>query len=209
MTSGSARKHTEAQVAAHLAQVRAEQAAEERRRRRRVGGLWTIAILVLIGVVTFGLLSSRSATTASASTAPDFTLSTTAGQQVTLSALRGTPVLLYFNEGAGCGSCTQQMAAIEKDPAFAAAGVKVLPVVMNTAAQITPDLIRYGVKSPYLLDDGTISKAYDALGKGMHEGLPGHGFVFIDKAGVQRWQGNYPSMWLAPTELMATIKPYL
>src|SRR5665811_1571960 len=79
------------------------------------------------------------------------------------------------------------MAKIERDPAFTATGIRVLPIVMNTAAQITPDMTRLGVTTPFLLDDGTTSTAYDTLGKGMHEGLPGHGFVLIDAQGVQKW----------------------
>ena len=63
--------------------------------------------------------------------------------------------------------CTQQMALIEQNPGFAEAGITVLPIVMNTAAQIhRPGHLRR--HHPYLLDDGTVSKAYDTLGKGMH-----------------------------------------
>ena len=36
----------------------------------------------------------------------------------------------------------------------------------------------------------------------MHEGLPGHGFVLVDAKGMQRWYGNYPSMWLDPQALL-------
>ncbi len=39
----------------------------------------------------------------------------------------------------------------------------------------------------------------------MHEGLPGHGFVLIDADGMQRWQGNYPSMWLDPADLLDEV----
>ncbi|WP_413451260.1 hypothetical protein AA0Y32_17190 [Georgenia phoenicis] len=65
------------------------------------------------------------------------------------------------------------MAEIEKEPGFPEAGITVLPIVMNTADQIRPDMQRYGA-TPYLLDDGTASQAYDTLGTGMHPGVPGH-----------------------------------
>lgn len=29
-----------------------------------------------------------------------------------------------------------------------------------------------------------------------------HGFVLIDPAGAQLWQGEYPSMWLDPDNLL-------
>lgn len=175
------------------------QAATARRTRR-----WLVLAggIVVVALVAFGLWSAAPTAGDTAATAPDFTLPTTDGGSVTLSALRGKPVILYFNEGAGCGSCTAQMAEIEKHPGFAAAGITVLPIVMNTADQILPDLRTFGVTTPYLLDDGTVSAAYDVLGKGMHEGLPGHGFVLIDAQGIQRWYGNYPSMWLDPDDLL-------
>ena len=131
------------------------------------------------------------------------------GRAVSLSSLRGSPVLLYFSEGAGCDACLIQMNQIERDPAFAAAGITVLPIVMNTAAQITADMTRLEVKTPFLLDDGTVSQAYNTLGKGMHEGLPGHGFVLIDAQGIQKWSAEYPSMWLAPDALMSEVTAHL
>lgn len=178
-----------------------ESARETKRRRlfRVTAGLLTTLIVALIG---FGLWTARPIEGGPSGQAPAFTLPTTAGTTVSLADYRGKPVILYFNEGAGCGSCTQQMALIEQEPGFAAAGITVLPIVMNTAAQIRPDMDRFGITTPYLLDDGTVSKAYDTLDKGMHPGLPGHGFVLIDAAGKQLWHGNYPSMWLNPAELL-------
>lgn len=195
-------KQQQARRQAHAAEIRREQERQSRTLpRRRLLGLAGLAVLV--AVVTFGLWQARPTTNeVSGDAAPGFTLPTTTGQTVSLDDYRGSPVILYFNEGAGCGSCTQQMAEIEKNRGFADAGIVVLPIVMNTAAQIQVDLDAFGVSTPYLLDDGTVSQAYGTLGKGMHAGLPGHGFVLIDADGVQRWQGNYPSMWLDPDDLL-------
>ncbi|PFG44870.1 peroxiredoxin [Georgenia soli] len=185
------------------------QLAEERRtadaKARRIRIAWLLGLLLAVVVVTAGLLSARPEAGEQDHLAPDFTLPTTAGDEVTLSDLRGGPVVIYFNEGAGCASCTVQMAEIEKEPGFAEAGITVLPIVMNTAEQIQPDLTRYGVTTPYLIDDGMVSEAYGVLGTGMHAGLPGHGFVLIDADGVQRWQGEYPSMWLEPAKLLQEV----
>ncbi len=183
--------------------------ARQAKRRWIVRFASIAAAILVVGVVSFGLWSARPTNDSATRQAPAFSLATTAGTTVSLADYRGKPVLLYFNEGAGCGSCTQQMAAIEKDPGFEQAGIAVLPIVMNTAEQIKPDLAQFGVTTPYLLDDGAVSKAYDTLGKGMHEGLPGHGFVLIDADGVQRWQGNYPSMWLDPATLLKEAKSRL
>lgn len=196
---------------AHLHEANLKLARTRRLRRWLAAGI----AVVLVVVVGYALWSARPTSSDGATSAdtyakaPDFTLTTTAGKSITLSSLRGHPVLLYFSEGAGCGACSQQMTAIEQNPGFAAAGVTVLPIVMNTAEQIIPDLEAYGVKTPFLLDDGKVSKAYGVLGKGMHAGLPGHGFVLVDAAGNQRWQAEYPSMWIDPKDLLKEVKARL
>ena len=93
------------------------------------------------------MLSSRPTSSEATRVAPDFTLTDTAGQQVHLADLRGHNVVLYFNEGAGCGACLQQMTSIEQNKAaFDKANITVLPIVMNTREQITADMTQYGVK---------------------------------------------------------------
>jgi peroxiredoxin len=189
--------------------VAALRQADARRRRWRVL-LGVGALAAVVGVVAAMMLSSRPTTSSATRAAPGFTLPTTDGRTVSLADYRGNNVVLYFSEGAGCGSCLQQMGGIEKDQAdFAKAGVTVLPIVMNTRDQIMHDMTTYGVKTPFLLDDGTVSKEYGTLGKGMHAGLPGHSFVLIDKTGTQRWYGEYPSMWLSPSDLLKQVEKHL
>lgn len=208
MTSNAATNRHTATHRAHQDQARAER--ERLARRKRIRRLTTIAITVAaLGLIAFALAKAVPTSESTSSAAPDFTLRTTAGTTVSLSDYRGKPVVLYFNEGAGCEACTVQMAEIEKDAAFQASGITVLPIVMNPAEQIIPDLQQIGVTTPYLLDDGTVSKAYGTLGTGMHEGLPGHGFVLIDKDGLKRWYGNYPSMFVAPAELLKEVRARL
>lgn len=196
MTSGSStRKAREREVA----EARAVAAV----RRRRLTVLATLVVaLVAVAVVTAGLLSARPRQSDAVRVAPDFTLPASDGSQVTLSDLRGRPVLLYFSEGAGCDACLVQMTKIEADPGFADAGITVVPIVMNTAEEINADRERLDVTSPFLLDDGTVSQEYGTLGTGMHAGLPGHGFVLVDAQGNQVWSGDYPSMWVDPADLL-------
>ena len=185
-----------------------QRAAAQTQKRKRTLRLWLSwgAALAAVAIIAGMLLTSQTTSATTSKTAPDFTLRTTSDTTVTLSKLRGKPVLLYFSEGAGCGACLMQMGEIEKNKAaFDALGVTVLPIVMNTKADITTDMAHYGVTTPFLLDDGTASKAYGTLGKGMHADLPGHSFVLIDAAGVQRWYGEYPSMWLEPKALLNEI----
>lgn len=201
MTSGTAIRR-QAERKEQLEQVRKEQQAAQRKRTLILRIASLTAVLAVIGLVVAALLSARPETNSEAVDATPFTLPMSDGSTVSLSDYAGSPVILYFNEGAGCDSCLIQMAKIEQEPGFAEAGIEVLPIVMNTADQINADRERLGVEAPFALDDGTVSEAYGTLGTGMHEGLPGHGFILIDADGVQRWYGNYPSMWLDPAELL-------
>lgn len=193
--------------------LRAEQKAQaerqlRQRRTRRILGIGSP--LIVAAAIAAMLATSQNVSSTDAHVAPPFTLATTAGTTVGLTDYRGRNVLLYFNEGAGCDSCIMQMTEIEKQKsAFDAANITVLPIVMNTKAQILPEMARFGVSTPFLLDNGSVSQAYGTLGKGMHAGLPGHSFVLIDTNGVQRWYGEYPSMWLAPAELLKEAKSRL
>ncbi|GAA4370969.1 peroxiredoxin family protein [Nocardioides caricicola] len=189
----------------------AEQAARASGRRRRLRiMIGTASALALVAAVTAMMLTSRPESSDAIRTAPEFTLTDTGGSEHTLAQHRGENVLLYFSEGAGCQSCIVQMGEIEKQAAaFQKLDVTVLPIVMNTREQITADMTASGVTTPFLLDDGTVSEAYGTLGKGMHAGLPGHSFVLIDRQGRQRWYGEYPSMWLAPQDLLDEIRSNL
>lgn len=204
-TPARARSNARRPSAEALAATAQIQARRTRRRHYKLAA--SVGVLAVVtALVTVGLLTSRPSSSTAQRLAPGFSLPTTAGTTVNLSDYRGRSVLLYFNEGAGCGACTMQLSAIEKQQkGFDDAGVIVLPIVMNTKEQIQPDLDQYQVKTPVLLDDGTVSKAYDTLGRGMHEGLPGHSFVLIDAQGTQRWFGEYPSMWLEPSKLLEEI----
>jgi len=209
MTTGTRKKETAQASHEHINKLRAAQALMDRRRQRRIRFTWVGVTVAVIGIVVAMMLTSQQETSSVARVAPDFTLINTSGTQVSLAALRGKDVLLYFSEGAGCQACLVQMSQIEKDPAFAAARLTVLPIVMNTKEQILADMSSNGVRTPFLLDDGTVSTEYGTIGKGMHAGLPGHSFVLIDKAGKQRWYGEYPSMWLSNSDLLKEVHSHL
>ena len=203
--------HKAAEQSRNERRQRAEQAARASGRRRRLRiMIGTASALALVAAVTAMMLTSRPESSDAIRTAPEFTLTDTGGSEHTLAQHRGENVLLYFSEGAGCQSCIVQMGEIEKQAAaFEKLDVTVLPIVMNTREQITADMTANGVTTPFLLDDGTVSEAYGTLGKGMHAGLPGHSFVLVDSQGRQRWYGEYPSMWLAPQDLLDEIRSNL
>ncbi|UJA21965.1 thioredoxin-dependent thiol peroxidase [Thermoleophilia bacterium SCSIO 60948] len=59
--------------------------------------------------------------------APDFTLPDQNGDEVTLSELRGQPVVVYFYPKAGTSGCTTQACGIrDRSDEYAAAGARVL-----------------------------------------------------------------------------------
>jgi len=209
MTTGTTGHGTAQGSREHVNKLRAAQVEKERRRQLRTRLVWLGATVAVIAIVVAMMLSSRQESSSATRVAPDFTLTDTSGTEVSLAALRGKNVLLYFNEGAGCQACLVQMGLIEKDPAFAKAGLVVLPIVMNPREQIMADMASNDVATPFLLDDGTVSKAYGTLGKGMHADLPGHSFVLIDKTGKQRWYGEYPSMFLSTPDLLKEIRAHL
>lgn len=139
--------------------------------------------------------------------APPFTLASTAGGSVSLSDYVGRNVLLYFNEGAGCDACFYQMVELERNAdRLAKAGVEVVPIVANPVEVVAGELRRFGLRTPYLIDEGTVvSRAYDMLGKGMHANLPGHGFVLVDGGGQIRWTREYPSMFVSVEDLLEAL----
>lgn len=145
---------------AERAQAAAADALRQRRRKQlRWGALITISA-VLVAVVSAMMLTSRPSTSEATRTAPDFTLTDTAGVTHTLADHRGENVVLYFSEGAGCQSCIVQMGELEKKATeLAEANITVLPIVMNTRDQILRDTVANGVTTPFLLDDGAVSDA--------------------------------------------------
>jgi len=208
MTTGTGKKAA-APGREHINALRAAQAIKEKRRQLRIRLTWVGVSLAVIGLVVAMALSSRQETSSATKIAPNFTLTDTSGASVSLASYKGKNVLLFFSEGAGCQACLIQMNQIERDPAFAAAGLTVLPIVMNTKEQIVADMAANEVRTPFLLDDGTVSTEYGTIGKGMHEGLPGHSFVLVDKAGNQRWYGEYPSMYLSTSDLLKEVSSHL
>ena len=186
-----------------------------RRRARLVLTGWLAAIAAVAGLLTATFLATGSgsgtAQSAAVRIAPGFTLTSTSGTRVSLAGYRGRDVVLYFNEGVGCDACFYQMREFENHAAeLSRAGITVVPIVMNPASEVGPQMAAFGIRTPYLIDaTGSVSRGYGVLGKGMHAGLPGHSFVLVDARGTQRWHGEYPSMYLPAAGLIAQVKAHL
>jgi peroxiredoxin Q/BCP len=111
--------------------------------------------------------------------APDFTLPDADGRQVSLSALRGQRVIIYFYPAAMTPGCTKQACDFrdsKKD--LADAGFAVLGVSPDSPAKLAKFRDRDGLTFPLLSDsDKTVLKAYGAYGEKMLYGKKSVGVI--------------------------------
>lgn len=95
-------------------------------------------------------------------TAPDFTLSQDGGDDVTLSAQKPAPVVLYFYPRDDTPGCTKEAIAFTDLTAeFEAAGVKVMGVSKDTVAKHAKFRAKHELGITLLSDeDGAVCDAY-------------------------------------------------
>jgi thioredoxin-dependent peroxiredoxin len=96
--------------------------------------------------------------------APDFTLSDQDGQPVTLSALRGRHVVLYFYPKADTPGCTKQACGVRDHAAdYEQANAMVLGVSKDPVEDLRRFADKYGLPFTLLSDEGDAVKGqYDA-----------------------------------------------
>ena len=95
-------------------------------------------------------------------TAPDFTLPVTGGGDITLSALKGTPVVLFFYPRDDTPGCTKESIGFSENLGdFEAAGAKVFGVSRDTMAKHDKFTAKHGLTVPLLSDEeGGVTEAY-------------------------------------------------
>jgi peroxiredoxin len=127
--------------------------------------------------------------------APDFTLKSQAGEDVTLSQFRGEKaVVLVFIPFAFTGVCQGELCAIRDDfTPFEAAGAQVLAISTDTAPTLKQWADQQGWTFPTLSDfwpHGEVAKAYGAFNE--ERGCANRVTVVIDKSGtiVDRFQSG-------------------
>ncbi|MCK6525899.1 thioredoxin-dependent thiol peroxidase [Myxococcota bacterium] len=124
--------------------------------------------------------------------APDFTAAASTGEQVSLSSLRGKPVVLYFYPKNDTPGCTKEACAFRDLGAeFAAAGAAIYGVSGDSLKSHDKFIQKYGLTFPLLSDaDHTLHEAYGTWGEKKLYGKVSMGTVrstfLIDAEGVIR-----------------------
>lgn len=121
------------------------------------------------------------------SPAPDFTLPSTSGHEVTLSSLRGKKVLLAFFPLAFTSVCTVEMCSFTEDYGqFHDADTVVLPISVDSI----PTLKEFKAKERLTVDllsdfKRDVSRKYGTLLEDKF--LSNRAYVVVDRDGIVRW----------------------
>lgn len=125
-------------------------------------------------------------------TAPDFTMPTDGGGSVTLSALRGKPVVLYFYPKDDTSGCTSQACGFRDQlPDFSAVDAVVIGVSKDSVA--SHDKFKAKYELPFALASDVDGSVSDAYGVWVEKSMYGRKYMgleratyLIDKDGVVR-----------------------
>ncbi len=111
--------------------------------------------------------------------APEFTLTDADGGQVSLSALRGQRVIIYFYPAAMTPGCTKQACDFRDSKRdLSDAGFAVLGISPDAPAKLAKFRDRDGLTFPLLSDpDKTVLRAYGAYGEKMLYGKKSVGVI--------------------------------
>lgn len=137
--------------------------------------------------------------------APDFRLTATSGQEVSLSEqLAKGDTLLYFSMGVGCDGCFAQIPEIEDG--LAQRGVTLLPIMVDPAPMVAAEAARFGIETPILLDPGAeVSNAYGMVGIYGHADRPSHSFALVRQDGDIAWVRHYAEMFVPADSLLGEL----
>lgn len=113
-------------------------------------------------------------------TVRDFTLPSTEGE-VTLSALRGSPVVLFFYPRDDTSGCTKENEAFSAlKPAFEAAGAKVYGISKDSLASHEKFMAKKSLTVPLLSDED--SDVSEAFGVWKEKSMYGKTFMGIERS---------------------------
>jgi len=130
--------------------------------------IWLIVLLVFVGLVVVGVASRKvfaGSTPAVGSTAPEFTLTSQEGTQVSLKDYRGKWVVLYFYPKDFTSGCTIEAHNFQRDQAqYAAKNAVVLGVSVDSADSHKQFCTKEGLNFKLLADTShRVSSEYGSL----------------------------------------------
>jgi peroxiredoxin len=120
--------------------------------------------------------------------APDFTLASTSGQQVSLASFRGKqPVLVAFFPLAFTSTCTAELCAIRDDwDQFTGKDVAVLPISVDSVPTLKEFKAKYEMTTDLLSDfKREASRAFGVLIEDKF--FSTRAYFLIDREGIVRW----------------------
>ncbi|UWR21021.1 peroxiredoxin [Sulfitobacter sp. S190] len=127
--------------------------------------------------------------------APDFTLPVTGGGSVTLSELKGAPVVLFFYPRDDTPGCTKESIGFSEHlEAFEAAGAKVFGISRDSMAKHDRFAAKHGLAVPLLSDEeGNVTEDY---GVWVEKNMYGKKSMGIERATyLVDAQGNVARIW--------------
>lgn len=141
--------------------------------------------------------------------APDFTLASTSGSNVTLSSFEGAQnVLLAFFPLAFTSTCTAELCAFTEDfDAFTTADVTVLPISVDAVPSLKEFRNKYDMKVELLSDfKRNASRAYGVLREDTY--FSQRAYFLIDEQGIVRWTHveTMPGQRRENSEILAAIQ---
>jgi mycoredoxin-dependent peroxiredoxin len=139
--------------------------------------------------------------------APEFTLPATSGDKISLSALRGKPVLLAFFPLAFSGTCTAELCQMRDDhDQFLGRGVTILPISVDHTYSLKEYKAKYNMQVDLLSDfKRDVSRRYGVMLEDRF--YSNRAYFLIDSAGIVRWahvEAN-PSDRREDAEILAAI----
>lgn len=118
--------------------------------------------------------------------APDFTLPSTSGAKITLSAERGRPVLLAFFPLAFSETCTKEFCELRDEWAHFDGRVTVHPISIDSTYALREYKAKYALPVDMLSDlKRDVSIAYGVFLPEL--GFANRAYFLIDRDGVIRW----------------------
>ena len=139
--------------------------------------------------------------------APEFTLPSTSGNKVSLSDLRGRPVLLAFFPLAFSGTCTAELCEMRDDhDQFLGRGVTILPISVDHTYSLKEYKAKYNMQVDLLSDfKREVSRQYGVLLEDRF--YANRAYFLIDSTGVIRWAHveDSPSDRREDSEILAAI----